>query len=255
MSSKIVMQDFIKDLADHINQLSIDSAQGSLEVAKKYPVSPNDYLRYAKVELNAIKGKELSDDNVRHGINCVNHLKRAADEMMNVFLNRLGLLKLSNKRNLKFKNKTQFFVDIGVLQNYSADKLNTIRNGIEHDFSAPDIETIHLYYDIVWFVVQNLKLHLQIMARYESMEGYIYGDINIAHSKHFDLEYNSAEREFLFKTELDNKEKNGEVIFNFNDKENMYAKMFLVYWKLIEFFGDFDLESAKEDIVRISTIL
>ena len=67
------------------------------------------------------------------------------------------------KRNLKFEKKIGFISDIGVFEQRTLNKLNTIRNRIEHDYSVPDIEDLDIYYDLCHAYILALEAAITVL--------------------------------------------------------------------------------------------
>ena len=60
-------------------------------------------------------------------VNAVSNLKRALDCQMDMFFESINLKSIFDKKNLKFEKKTQFPADIGLMQNRTINKLNSMK--------------------------------------------------------------------------------------------------------------------------------
>ena len=96
-----------------------------------YDISPDEFLEFADNAL-ALETKEGI-------VNAVSNLKRALDCQMDMFFESINLKSIFDKKNLKFEKKTQFLADIGLMQNRTINKLNSMRNKMEHEYKIPDI--------------------------------------------------------------------------------------------------------------------
>ena len=87
-----------------------------------------------------------------------------------MFFECINLKRIIDKNNLKFARKTQFLADIGLFPIESINKLNLMRNKLEHEYKIPEISDLLIYYELVWSKVKILDLHLELL--------YINGEIN-----------------------------------------------------------------------------
>lgn len=111
-----------------------------------FQLSPYDYLRFAE--------EELDKNTVASRINCLQHLRRAAECALDVFLWQLGLYDVVRKRNLGFDKKMDFIRDVGLFNARSLSRMNTIRNRVEHWYEIPSVEDMEVYYDLVVALVE-----------------------------------------------------------------------------------------------------
>jgi hypothetical protein len=135
-----------KLLLDHLENFELSGSVGNgynLPVFELYAI---DYLEFAEKRLNNI---DKYKDDIDELINCVAHLKRAVDCQLDTFFHSVGLLKKIQDNNLKFKRKLDFLKGIGIFSSRSLNRLNTLRNKMEHHYQIPKIIDIELYYDLV----------------------------------------------------------------------------------------------------------
>ncbi|MCG7314155.1 hypothetical protein ABEP17_06465 [Priestia flexa] len=131
-----------------------------------YDFFANDYLKFAEYELFIIKDKHIDQDKI-HLINCISHLKRAIHCSIDTFLYVLRL-DFFKQKNLGFISKLNFLKDIGVFNSFSLSRFNKIRNRMEHEYKAPVIEDIEVYFDLTSAFVAILdSLSLSISNCYE----------------------------------------------------------------------------------------
>ena len=64
---------------------------------------------------------------------------------------------------MKFEKKSQFLADIGLFPIQTINKLNFMRNKLEHEYKTPEIYDLHTYYELVWSVVKILDLYLELL--------------------------------------------------------------------------------------------
>lgn len=143
-----------KFILDHLDRLDYDAGGGSYPDLPSFDLRAQDYLAFAESELNAFL---LNNGGHGHLINCVAHLKRAADCQLDTFLHVFNLYRVFRDRNLKFEKKLDFLASAGVFSSRSLRRLNTIRNQMEHEFAAPEVGEIEVYYDLVVAFVAVLQ--------------------------------------------------------------------------------------------------
>ncbi|CDD62278.1 putative uncharacterized protein [Clostridium sp. CAG:505] len=156
----------IKDLFQFILQaddIGHDSSFGSDIIIPVYDISPEEFLAFAENAISSGTKEGL--------VNATSNLKRALDCEMDMFFECINLKRIIDKNNLKFARKTQFLADIGLFPIESINKLNLMRNKLEHEYKIPEISDLLVYYELVWSIVKILDLHLELL--------YINGEINL----------------------------------------------------------------------------
>jgi len=143
-----------KFLLDNLDSLEPGGGTGTSPDLPKFDLYAQDYVAFAESELNAFL---LNNGGHRRLINCVAHLKRAADCQLDTFLHVFNLYKVFRDRNLKFEKKLEFLESAGVFSSRSLKRLNSIRNQMEHDFAVPKVGEIEVYYDLVVAFVAVLQ--------------------------------------------------------------------------------------------------
>jgi len=133
------------------------SAGGPSIQLPEFDVYPRDYLRYAEQALQA--GDEGSL------INCISHLKRAMDCQINCFLHAFGLARLFRQKKLSFPQRLDFLQAIGVFSAGAVTRLNQLRNRVEHDYEAPELQGLSLYLDIASAFVLVLERTMLLAER------------------------------------------------------------------------------------------
>lgn len=112
-----------------------------------------DYLSFAEVELN----RYLSTQNHSELINCVSHLKRAAECQIDTFLHVFSLYRFFERKNLGFDRKLDFLNACSIFSSRTLKRFNTMRNRMEHTYEVPKVQDIEAYFDIVTAFVAVLE--------------------------------------------------------------------------------------------------
>jgi hypothetical protein len=141
--------DFLKE---NIHLLRHDSGGGTQLDFPNFDLTPFDYLEFAEENLQSPTNSSR--------INCITHLKRAIECEMDTLLTILNI-----KRNIKsFPEKIRFVRDIGALSARSLDKLNKIRNKVEHDYEIPQIDDLEIYFDLASNFIHAIEGYIFILS-------------------------------------------------------------------------------------------
>jgi len=99
---------------------------------------PFEYLEFARKDL------ETGED-TRNTINAVGNAKRALHLQVETICNGYGY----KAKNKDFPPKLTFLRDIGIVAPKVLEKLNKIRNRIEHDYYCPTVDEANDFIDVV----------------------------------------------------------------------------------------------------------
>lgn len=192
-------------------------------------------------------------------VNAISNLKRALDCEMDMFLECINLKSISDKKNLKFEKKTQFLADIGLFPIQSINKLNKMRNKLEHEYRMPEISDLQTYYELVWSIVKIVELYLEL--------SYINGEINFvlhieSNKYYFTIKHDIKECRFKFEV-LDctkGKEKlTKHLDVSLKDQNDVcdFIKVFNVYLLSIQYFnyGNIDLYKKNQEVYKNSIVI
>ena len=128
-------------------------------------------------------------------VNAVSNLKRALDCEMDMFFESINIKRIFDRKNLKFEKKTQFLANIGLFPIQTINKLNFMRNKLEHEYKVPEIYDLHTYYELVWSIVKILDLYLELLYTHEE----INLELHIENNKYyFIMKYDIKECAFEF---------------------------------------------------------
>lgn len=148
----------IEDVIQFILQadaIDCDASRGSDISIPIYDISPEEFLDFAGSAMKA---------GTKEGIvNAVSNLKRALDCEMDMFFESINMKRILDKNNLGFEKKTRFLADIGMFPIQSINKLNWMRNKMEHEYKTPEIADLNAYYEIVWSAVKIIDLYLELL--------------------------------------------------------------------------------------------
>lgn len=149
----------------------------------EFDLYARDFLGFAEAELN----EYIKEKKPAALINCISHLKRAAECQTDIFLHVFSLYKLFIKRNLGFDRKLEFLNAAGVFSTRTLRRLNTLRNKVEHTYELPKVNDIEAYFDVVTAFVAVLES--AILAFWGREYGIGEEDEKGIHNKSFSIEY------------------------------------------------------------------
>lgn len=199
MSEKIkVLYNF---LYENYERLELNGSSGSGVGIPENELYPRDYLKFAE--------KSLSEKSDLGLINCVSNLKRAMDCGIDIFFYVLNLNSIVKKRNLKIRSKLKLLEEIGVFGARSLDKLNRIRNKMEHEYVIPRINEIELYFELVEALIRMLEITETVILANSELEFVVIDKERKEEIGYFFIKYTTENNNPLIKVEwkIENKKK------------------------------------------------
>lgn len=148
--------------------LECDGGGGSSSSIPNFDLYSRDYLRFAQKSFD-----QGGDDGL---INCVSNLKRAMDCELDTFLFIIDLHNWFKKKNLKVEKKLKFIESIGLFSSKSLEKLNRVRNKMEHEYRVPDLLDIEIYFELVEALIRSLQMAGTLLSLNEEQYFKIYDD-------------------------------------------------------------------------------
>lgn len=238
----------VKDVIQFIlqaDEIERDASSGSDIIIPIYDISSEEFLDFAE---NAMAS------GTKEGIvNAISNLKRAIDCEMDMFFECINIKRIFDKKNLKFEKKTQFLASIGLFPIQTINKLNMMRNKLEHEYKTPEIFDLHTYYELVWSVVKILDLYLELL--YVNSE--IYLQLYVENNEYYlTIMHDKKECAFRFEIKDRTKGKKGETkrlnvsLKNQSDTYN-FIKAFNIYLLSIQYFDYGNLNLYKKKVQRL----
>jgi hypothetical protein len=119
----------------------------------RYPagLTPSDYLVFAENDLE--EGRTQ-----RHLINAISNAKRALHLEVETICNAFGLQALK-KKSKNFPQKLDFLGKCGIVKRRLFEKMNNLRNVVEHEYYVPDSSEVEDFIDVVTLFVDAMKLN------------------------------------------------------------------------------------------------
>lgn len=148
----------IEYLTSNMDQLVYSSSSSLSFDFPNFELMPFDYLEFAEQDLAV--GSTLSK------IGCVSNLKRATECEMDTLLHVLGL----TGKYKNFVKKLDFIAQAGLLSPRSLEKLNKIRNKMEHEYAIPDLDELETYFDLASGFVHSLEGYIFMLITHAEQE-------------------------------------------------------------------------------------
>ena len=157
---------------------------------------------------------------------------------------------------MKFEKKTQFLANIGLLPIQTINKLNFMRNKLEHEYKTPKIYDLHTYYELVWSIVKILDLYLELLYINEEIDI----ELHIENNKYyFKMKHNIKECAFEFEIIDWTKGKEREqrrlnVSLKSQEDADDFIKAFNIYLLSIQYFDYGNLNLYKKKVKKLVEI-
>jgi hypothetical protein len=96
----------------------------------KTHLSPKEFLKFAS--------EDIKEPTTEHGVvNCLSNCKRAIDSQLDALIDRLGYLSICRQKRWPFPKKIEFIKNFGILAPRILEKINKLRNKLEHEYKIP----------------------------------------------------------------------------------------------------------------------
>ena len=234
----------VKDIVQIIlrtDEIERDGINGSNISIPIYDISSEEFLGFAE---NAIASE------TKEGmVNTISNLKRALDCEMDMFFESINVKRIFDKKNLKFEKKSQFLADIGLFPIQTINKLNFMRNKLEHEYKTPEIYDLHTYYELVWSVVKILDLYLELLFTNGEINLELHVEKNVYY---FTMKHDIKGCAFIFEIidwtkGKEREQKRLDVTLKNQEDTDGFVKAFNVFLLSIQYFdyGNLDLYKKK----------
>jgi len=109
--------------------------------------TPEAYLTFARADLHRPYR--------RNRINALSNVKRGLHLQVDVLTDALGIGKLPKKERQYFPQKLNFLSRCGVVAPSILQRLNRLRNTVEHDYIIPEIQDVQDFVDVVELFIKS----------------------------------------------------------------------------------------------------
>jgi hypothetical protein len=192
----------------------IDSwTPGSIETP--FDIKPEEFLAFAEVDLKI-------DDN-HHLINCLSNIKRAIECQIDSLLIGFGLFEKAKNQNWNFPKKIQILNEIGIVSPRILNKINKLRNLLEHEYSIPQREKVEDALDVAILFIKYTNKFL-----YDTILDFTLNADTDIYEVVFDYKNSKILFEFL---DLDTRKKFSEDI---DQNHHEYLQYLMWYIKILD---------------------
>ncbi len=238
----------VKDIIQIIlqtDEIERDGSSGSDVSIPIYDISSEEFLDFAE---NAI-AFETKEGNV----NAISNLKRALDCEMDMFFESINIKRIFDKKNLKFEKKSQFLANIGLFPIQTINKLNFMRNKLEHEYRTPEIYDLYTYYELVWSVVRILDLYLELLYTNSEINVKLHIENNVYY---LTMKHDVKECAFVFEIidwtrGKEREQKRLNVTLKNQEDAGDFIKAFNVFLLSIQYFDYGNLSLYKKKMKRL----
>ncbi|MBU0541672.1 MAG: hypothetical protein KKC58_04665 [Gammaproteobacteria bacterium] len=143
-------QEITEFFTKYIDELDVDSGGGGWPQVPDFELLPRDFLDFAEKDLEAPRSTHTL-------VNATSNLKRAVDCQLDYLLCTLNLDEFYRNKRLGIDRKLGLLKRAGIFRSRSIEKLNALRNRLEHHYEKPKIEDVEVYYDLVAAFVSVLE--------------------------------------------------------------------------------------------------
>lgn len=203
--------EFLIFLEKNLEVLELSSSTGFNYEFPQFDLLPFDYLDFAELE--------IENDSTNSRINCITHLKRAIECELDTFLH---IFKIPNKSN-NFPQKVEFAKNAGLFSSRSIEKLNKIRNKLEHQYSIPHSIDIENYFDIAAGFVHSIEGCIYLFSNYQHMDW--HEESNVEKGFTGEININKQIITFIWSDEAESQE----IKFDLNLNKKQYAYGLHIY--------------------------
>ncbi|EGR7969121.1 hypothetical protein V8049_004316 [Vibrio vulnificus] len=154
MDNKTKIVSFFKS---YIEEFELDGGSGTQPGITSFELTPRDFLDFAEKDLS-------HSESVHSLVNATSNLKRAVDCQLDSFLVLLNLDQFYRRKRLGVDRKLGFLERSGIFRSKSLEKLNKMRNELEHQYTLPKIEDVEVYFDLVVAFVSVIESHIPLVG-------------------------------------------------------------------------------------------
>ena len=134
------LENTLNNFTTHSDDSPTIDSTGSDNVETPFSIKPDEFLIYAE--------NDLKIDDEHHIINCLSNVKRAIECQIDSLLIGFGLFERAKKQNWNLPKKLKVLNEIGIVSPRILNKINKLRNLLEHGYSIPNREKVEDALDV-----------------------------------------------------------------------------------------------------------
>lgn len=156
MDNNEIVAEFKRKLCDiygYDQNLKFVETAKSLPLAKEGQafLEPRDFLNFALEDSVALERD-------RDRINCLGNCKRAVDAQVDRLIRSLGFFPLARRQRWNIPRKLEFISQSGVVVPRILQRVNQLRNRLEHEFAPPSKRQVEDALDVVTLFISYAEL-------------------------------------------------------------------------------------------------
>ncbi|KOY28426.1 hypothetical protein NDJ59_22705 [Vibrio parahaemolyticus] len=152
-----IKNEIVNFFKKYINEFEPDGGSGTQPGTINFDLTPRDFLDFAEKDL-------AHSESVHSLVNATSNLKRAVDCQLDCFLVLLNLDKFYRSKRLGVDRKLGFLERAGLFRSKSLEKLNKMRNELEHQYAMPKISDVEVYFDLVVAFVSVIESNVTLVG-------------------------------------------------------------------------------------------
>ncbi|MGN7760513.1 hypothetical protein [Paenibacillus sp. 22594] len=210
----------LSEIIDFMSHSSSDWSSRGHEVIKiPFDVTPNEYLTFAELDIDLNKEKHSL-------INALSNAKRAIDCQIDSLLVAFQLYDLAKKKNWNIPKKIEIIKSLGILAPRILNKINSVRNIVEHEFMVPDEEQVVDFVDIVALFLVSTERYIINFPDESQIENGNYEHIFL------DIKFNRGNENIVIEVRYRGKIKDTEQII-LNTFHEDYIRFLALYLRML----------------------
>ena len=162
-----MMEEIRKFFKDNIESIEGSGGGGTNLELPHFQLTARDFISFAEVDLDG----DLTNYRL---VNATSNLKRAVDCTLDYLMSILRLDEFYRKKRLGVDRKLGFLKKAGIFNSRSLEKLNRIRNRLEHHYEIPEVNEVDVYFDLVVAFVALGEGFLSIIAGMSQIDLILY---------------------------------------------------------------------------------
>lgn len=187
------------------------------QIETSFEIKPTDFLGFAEMDLESQYSHK--------DINALSNAKRALDCQLDSLLYTFGLYQNAQEENWNFPKKIGIIKELGIVAPRVLERINRVRNLMEHEFVRPKSEQVTDFIDIVslFFAATNNYLNkLNESCSFQILRDQEQNNYQLISNGEIQLE--NGQIKINFSRYKDNQEQEPESI-EINNKDSDYTKI------------------------------
>lgn len=142
----------LQEIIELLNNPNNFPSSEQSSIKNPFDFSGIKYLHFAEADL---------ESNLKHKyVNALSNAKRALDCQLELLLIAFGFYRISKKEGWNIPKKLNTLKSIAVVTPRILNKINKLRNKVEHDFLKPNSEQVEDFVDVTSLFIESTKRYI-----------------------------------------------------------------------------------------------